>query len=344
MKFQNKLRAVAAAASLLVVTGCAASKTKTSAGPSLPKVVNIGTQQIPDDERVAIAKGYFENELGVKVNVIEFQAGDIRNAMVSRDIDFALLGSSSAALGIASGMDVEMIWVHEVLGDAEQLVAKKGSSIASVKDLAGKKVATPFSSTSHYSLLRALELNQIADKDVTLFDMQPPDIYAAWLRGDIDAAYVWEPTLTELLKDGTPIISSKDLAAQGVTTSNVEIVRTEFAAHYPDLVVRYIRALDKAVELYKNNPSDAIQAVAKSLNISESDAQKQMQGSIWLTAQQQLDSAYLGTNDKKGHMVQSLSDMADFLYEQKSLASKPDPATFEAAVNPSFVMEALQEK
>jgi taurine transport system substrate-binding protein len=330
------------------VTGCKTEKhaqtSKTGAsGVVFPSAVNIGTQQIPDDERVAIAKGYFEQELGVKVNILEFQAGDIRNAMVAKDIDFALLGSSSAALGIARSMEVEVIWIHEILGDAEQLVARDGSKIESVADLKGKKVATPFSSTSHYSLLKAMELYNVSEKSVTLYDMQMPDIYAAWQRGDIDAAYGWEPTLSALLKNGKMILSSKDLAARGVTTSNVEIVRTKFAEKYPVLVSKYIKALNKAVELYKNDPSDAVQAVAGSLNITPEEAQKQMKGSIWLTAQQQLDAVYLGTDTQKGNIAESLYDMADFLFKQKSIPSQPQVENFRQALNPSYAEKALQE-
>lgn len=119
---------------VLLLTGCAAKGTAAAGGKQAalagkPAVVNIGTQQMPDDERVAIAKNYFQKELGVKVNIMEFQAGDIRNAMIAKNIDFALLGSSSAALGIANGMDVKLIWIHEVLGDAERLVARNGSGI-----------------------------------------------------------------------------------------------------------------------------------------------------------------------------------------------------------------------
>ena len=76
--------------------------------------------------------------------------------------------------------------------------------------LIGKKIATPFASTAHYSLLNALKLNGISEKDVELLDMQPADIYAAWQRGDIDAAYVWEPTLANLLSDGKILLSSAD--------------------------------------------------------------------------------------------------------------------------------------
>lgn len=344
MKLKHTIRAAAAAlAAVVLLSGCAAPAGKASGSQSsLPSVVKIGTQQMPDDEEIAVAKNYFQDELGVKVNIIEFQAGDIRNAMIAKNIDFALLGSSSASLGIASGMNAEVIWVHEILGTAEELVARNGSGIHSVRDLKGKRVAAPFTSTSHYSLLRALKLNGVSDKDVTLLDMQMPDIYAAWQHGDIDAAYGWDPTLSSLLKNGTAVLSSKDLAAKGIVTANVEIVRKDFAQKYPNLVARYIKAVDRAVELYRSHQPEAVQTIADALKITPAEALKQTQGSEWLSAKEQLSSVYLGTSSKKGRMVDSLKDMADFLYEQKDLPSPPVRSTFEQAVNPSYVEQALQ--
>lgn len=42
-----------------------------------------------------------------------------------------------------------------------------------------------------------------------------------------------------------------------------------------------------------------------------------MQGSIWLSAQEQLDPKYFGTSETKGDLVKSLKDTAQFLFEQK---------------------------
>ncbi len=326
--------------SLMLLTSCNKSGNGKDSGEL--KVVNIGTQRIPNGEKIAIDKEYFEEEFGVEVNIIEFNAGDIRNALVSKDIDFAHLGVSSGVLGIASGIEAEVIWIHEVLGEAERLVARNGSEIESIHDLVGKNVATAFSTTTHYSLLKAMELNGIAEKDVTLYDMQMVDIYAAWQRGDIDAAYAWEPTLSSLLEDGKTILTSKELAEQGIVTSNIEIVRTEFAQNHPEIVTGYIKAVNKAVTLYKEDHPAAIASIAKSLNISEEEATAQSSGSVWLDGQEQLDAAYFGTSDNKGNLPNSLKDIADFLYEQKSLAKEPDLKTFEDAVNPSYIEEAIK--
>lgn len=329
--------------------GCGASKeaivstNNKIATSDLPKVINIGTQQMPNDEGIAKAKGFFEKELGTKINLVEFDSGkDVNNALVSGSIDFGLLGSSPATLSIASGIDVEMIWIHEVLGKVESLAVKNSANINSPADLVGKKIATPFASTAHYSLLNALKLNNISEKDVTILDMQPSDIYAAWQRGDIDAAYVWQPTLASLLKDGKILISSEDMAKKGIITSNVEVVRKEFAKQYPDIVTKYIKALDKSVKLYNENQAEAVKTIAETLNITEEDALSQMQGSIWLTAEQQLDPAYFGTSTKKGNLVSSLKDTADFLLEQKSITSVPESSVFEDAVNPLYIENSLK--
>jgi len=328
----------------ILFVGCGNSKNTENkkASSGAPDVVNIGTQQMPNDEKIAITKGFFEEELGVKVNIIEFNAGDIRNALVSKDIDFALLGSSSATLAIASGIDVELIWIHEVLGDSERLVSKNGRNINSVHDLIGKKIATPFATTTHYSLLKALELNGISEKDITLLDMQMPEVYASWKRGDIDAAYAWEPTLSNLLKDGKTIISSKDMAQKGVVTSNVEVVRREFAGKYPNIVTKYIKAVNKSVKLYNENQVEAGKTISDALEIPQEEALKQMKGSIWLTAEEQLNPAYFGKSNKKGRLVNSLKDTADFLYEQKSIMTKPKLSIFEDAVNPTYIENALK--
>ena len=76
---------------------------------------------------------------------------------------------------------------------------RNGSGIKKPADLKGKKVGVPFVSTSHFHLLVALEqIWHINPSEVKILNMQPPQIVAAWERGDIDAAYVWHPALAEL--------------------------------------------------------------------------------------------------------------------------------------------------
>lgn len=331
----------------VVLVGCGSATNSTNDSEKLsnklPEVVNIGTQQMPTDETLARAKGFFEDELGVKVNITEFDSGkDINNALASKSIDFGLMGSTPAVVGISSGISIEIIWIHDVIGDVEGLAVKNSSNINKIIDLVGKKVAVPASSTAHYSLLNALKMNNISESDVKILDMQPNDIYAAWQRGDVDAAYVWEPTLGKLSNDGKILITSRELAEQGVLTCDTEVVRKEFAEKYPEIVTKYIKALERANDIYKNNSNDAIESIAKALSISKEESEYQINASQWLSGEEQLNSKYLGTSEKKGDFVKTLKSTSDFLLDQKTITKSPNITVFEKAVNPKYIEDSLK--
>ena len=279
------------------------------------------------------------------VEVVQFESGKaINQAMVSGAVDFGLTGSGSAVLGIASGIPIEMIWIHETLGSVESLVAKNELNATSLEDLKGKNIGVPFASTAHYSLLRAITASGFEETDFTLIDLQPSDIFAAWQRGDIDAAYVWEPTLSELLADGNIVLHSGDVAEMGYMTANVEIVRSEFGEAYPEIVEKYIASVDKAVTLYREDPDQAISIIAKSLNITEESAKLQMEGQNWISAAEQLDAANLGTSEAVGAMAATMLDMGQFYLDQGNITDLPSEEAFAEGINTTYIQAYLDSK
>lgn len=324
-------------------TGCGSSASNESAEDTagVDKVI-IGTQEMPNDEGIAKALDYFSDEMGIEVELKKFDSGkDVNTAIASGSIDFGLMGSCPASLAVSQDLGIEFIWIHEVLGCVESLVAREETGIKTVADLKGKKVAVPFASTAHFSLLKAIEDAGLTASDVELLDLATDKIYASWENGDIDAAYIWQPTLGEL-NNQTVILTSEDMANKGYMTSNVEVVRKDFAEAHPDIVAGYIRALNKAVNLYNEDKASAVSAISSSMQLEESDAEFQMSGSKWLTAEEQLGADYLGTSDAKGAVVNNLMDIAEFLKEQGSIQEVPAQEVFESAVNPSYIEEALK--
>ena len=166
-----------------------------------------------------------------------------------------------------------------------------------------------------------------------ILDLQPPDIVAAWQRGDIDASYVWQPNLSKLQKDGgTVLISSADLAKKGIVTADLGVVRTEFAGQYPDVVKRYIAVLDEAVKTYRSDPENAIKALAKELNITPEETAAAVKELIWLDSSEQQSPKYLGTTDNPGDFARILKESADFAVNQKKITSAPDLAAFQKSL------------
>lgn len=342
MKIKGFLAGISALVlGLSVLTGCGSDTASTDASAEVTRVV-IGTQEMPNDEGIAKALEYFKDEMGVDVELKNFDSGkDVNTAIASGSIDFGLMGTCPASLAIAQDLGVEFIWIHEVLGSVESLVARQETGIETVADLKGKKVAVPFASTAHFSLLKAIEDAGMSADDVEILDLATDKIYASWENGDIDAAYIWQPTLAELANQ-TVILTSEDMANKGHMTANVEVVRKEFAEAHPDIVAGYIKALNKAVKLYNEDKAAAVSAISTAMELDESDAEFQMGGSKWLTAEEQIGDDYLGTSSSKGAVVKNLMDTAEFLKDQGSIQEIPAQDVFENAVNPSYIEAALK--
>lgn len=265
-------------------------------------VVNLGILRVPNDAILAKQMGLFEEKfgaLGYEVKYYYFDSGvDANKAIVSGDIDFATMGNINALIALGTNLDAELVWIHETLGEVEALAVRDGKGIDSISDLAGKSVATTFGSTSHYILLNALKDAGI-ENQVTLLDMKTDAIVASWLRGDIDAAYTWQPSLGELLDNGgSVLISSEDMIEEGYMTANVELARKTFATDHPELVKAYIECMSEAYNYFTNNHEDAINKLATELELSVADVELQTSGSLWISlAEMQSDTFFNGYID-----------------------------------------------
>jgi taurine transport system substrate-binding protein len=335
------------------VAACGSSGTTTdtnasgsSAGAAAPTELRIAYQLIPNGDLIVKNQGWLEQALpNTKITWVKFDSGaDVNTAIIGGSIDIGLAGSSPVAAGLSDPMSIayKVPWIQDVIGAAESLVVKNSTGVTDIKGLEGKKVGTPFGSTSHYSLLAALELAGVDPTKVKLVDLQPPDILAAWKRGDIDAAYVWNPTLADLKKDGTVLVTSEELAKQGKLTADLAVVINDFADKYPDAVQTWVDQETRAVELIRSDPTAASTAVGAELNISPEDALAQMKDLIFLNASEQAGADYLGTPDAPGKLADNLEAAAQFLKTQGSVQGVPPLTTFQADLANQFVAASGQ--
>jgi taurine transport system substrate-binding protein len=339
------LAVVALAASLLAACGGSSSDTTTSPSASgaatAPSELRIGYQLIPNGDLIVKDEGWLEAAMpGTKITWIKFDSGgNVNTAMIAGSIDIGLAGSSPVAAGLSLPMNIayKVPWIHDVIGAAESLVVSNKSGIKDFAGLKGKKIGTPFGSTAHYSLLAALELNSVNPQEVDIVNLEPQAILAAWQRGDIDGAYVWNPTLAELKKDGTALITSADLAKQGKLTADLAVVTTKFADAYPAAVQTWVEQQDRAVKLFQSDPQAAAAAVANQLNITPEEALAQMKDLIYLDAAQQAGADYLGTPDAPGKLADNLESASQFLKTQGSVKEVPPLSAFQAGLANQFV-------
>ncbi|MBN8866973.1 MAG: aliphatic sulfonate ABC transporter substrate-binding protein [Solirubrobacterales bacterium] len=318
----------------------AASAPADTASSDAPSEIRIGYQLIPNGDLIVKNEGWLEDAFpDSTIKWVKFDSGgDVNTAVAAGSIDIGLAGSAPVSNGVSSGIAYKVPWIHDVIGDAESLAVKSDSGVTDVAGLKGKTIATPLASTAHYSLLTAIKNAGLQPSDVKVVDLEPDAILAAWTRGDVDGAYVWNPTLAELVKDGGTIIeSSANLAKQGALTADLAVVTDDFAGQYPDAVQTWVDTQNKAVELYKSDPQAAAKAIATELSISPKEALEQTKGLEFLTAQEQSAPEFLGTEAAPGKLADALQSTAQFLADLGQLEGQVQPGLYKDALAPQYV-------
>ena len=325
-----------------IISSCTSpeEESTTTTSQEMPEKIRIGYQTSPNDELLAKAMGITEKAFsGVEVEYINFKSGrDVNTAMISKGIDFGLIGSVGAAVGIAQDLPYQVYFIHSIIGDAEALAVK--ANINSIANLRGKKIGVPFGSTTHFAFLSLLEREKINETEIDILDLQPQNMVAAWQRGDIDGGYVWYPHLQKIIDEkGKILITSGDLAAKyGIITADVGIVTKEFAKKYPEAVKKYVKVLNQAIEFYNKDPKEAAKTISKEMGISPEESLQAMSKIIWLTPKQQAEAKYLGTPKEAGKFAEVLRESAQFMVRQKAIKSAPDDLkTYQANIANQFL-------
>lgn len=329
-------RLAAAFASLALAVGAAgcgddekSEATPAAGGATAPETITIAYQAIPNGDLVVKHEGWLEKEFpNSKIEWKLFDSGgSVNEAVAAGSVDIGLAGSSPVSRGLSQPLPYQVPWIHDVIGEAEALVVK--SNIADLKALEGKKVATPLASTAHYSLLAALDDAGVDAKKVDIIDAEPDDIYAAWKRGDIDGAYLWNPNLAKIASEGGKVlVTSKELAAKGKTTYDLAVVTNDFAKEYPEALETWVAQQDRAVKLYRADEDAWAAAVAAELNLKPAAVKDQAADLIFLDASEQVDADYLG-----GGLATNLFAAAEFNKTLGQIPSVKPEADYKSAVN-----------
>lgn len=289
------------------------------------KEVTIAYQQIAGPLIVAISSGAVEKATGYKVNWRQFESGaKVSTAMASGDVQVGVIGSSPLAAAVSRGVELQLFWILDDINEAEALVVRNGANIAKPADLKGKKLGVPFVSTTHFHTMFALEQWGIKPTELSLLNMQPNQIAAAWERGDIDAAFIWDPALARIKQSGKVMITSGELSKKGKATFDGVAVNKKWGEANADFMARLVKVMADADAAYRANPSaygpDSAnaKAIAGKIGGEAKDAADAVKLYAYPSAEQQASAAWLG-GGKDGGAAKALRATADFLKEQKRI-------------------------
>lgn len=311
------------------------------------KEVTIAYQDMMVPWRYAQQLDEAGKETGYKVTYRKFGGGgDVIRAMASGNVQIGEAGSSPVAAGLSQGLPIQLFWILDNINDAEAMVARNGSGVTDVAQMKGKRLGVPFVSTSHFHALLALKLAGLGPNDVKVLNMRPAEIAAAWERGDIDAAYVWNPVLGKIEQNGKVVTTSGKIAAKtGLATFDGFVANSDWARSNPQFMQAFVKILAKGDADYRAHPDQWTGATAKGQAVAavSGGAPAEVKDALALyafpTPQEQASDKWLGGGSASG-AAKSLLATAKFLQEQKTLQTiLPD---YSVGVTDQWVKAALK--
>jgi taurine transport system substrate-binding protein len=293
----------------------------------------------------AVASGEIAAIPGWKVEFRQFNSGaEIFAAIAAGDVQIGEVGSSPYAASVSKGIDVKAVYISGAAGEDEALVVRNGSGIESLKDLKGKKLAAAPVSTDHFMLLSTLKQEGIKPDEATVLAIPQPEIVAGWQRGDIDAAFVWDPALGKLQESGKVILTAKQAAERGAVTFGALVATADLVKEHSDFVQKFVKIVDKYYKDQHDNPqnwtadSENVKALAKFTGAKPDDIAARIKVSVYVPASEQASAQWLGGGEGS-KLAAVLKDTAVFLKEQQKINQVLD--SYAAFVDPRFVQATL---
>ena len=218
---------------------------------------------------IAEQKHFFADE-GLKVEIKSFTDGPVlEQALAAGELDVAYIGTPPVYQWYARGLDARIL--AKVNYGQAAVIAGNGGNIKTVADLKGKKLASVAKGSGMDVLLRGFVLRQQAkldpDKDLTIQAMPPGNMNAALDRNVVDAAFLWEPFVSQaLLRGNSRLVLDVNQAIPQYPWYVIAAPVTTLKDRAAD-VVKLLRAHRRAIAFLQDRPEEADQIIAQGFKL-----------------------------------------------------------------------------
>jgi sulfonate transport system substrate-binding protein len=211
--------------------------------------------------QVAQARGYYQREgLEAKMPLSLNGNAAIKDVLEGK-ADFAISAETPIMLAIMRGEKISIVATIQTSDKDNAIVARKDRGILDPGDLKGRKIGMTPGTSGDFFMNAFLSVHGISKKDVSVIDVKIDELRNALVRGEVDAASLFNPYLT---------LAKKALGAGGIAfydrdlyTETFEITATqEFIRKNPEKVRKMLRALVEAERFTAQNPAQAQKIIA----------------------------------------------------------------------------------
>ena len=281
-------------------------------------------------------------------NGMEPSAGSQYKTKYGMDVKFVLLEDPAAKLAAFRSGQVDIMWntVDNWAREASILSAENKqaksiimqdwsrggdgivalSSIKSVEDLKGKKIACTQFTPSHFLLLYLLSQSGLSPEDRAaverniMFTTDAPAAAAAFTAKQVDAAVTWEPDLSGAVTargaEAHVLVSTQ--AATNIIADTL-CARQDVIDQAPETIRDFVRGWLDGIEMIKNNPNGSYEVVGRALKLDNETVSGMLSG---LKLTPYADNAqFYGLTGSKAH-YETLFDTAFVIWRKKGLVQK----------------------
>ena len=249
--------------------------------------LRIGINPRPGNEFLFLAqeKGFFAAQ-GVDVRLIEYSSlGDVRRAFDRGQLD----GMTGTVVELLQSRDAtprapRAFMVTDISNGSDMILAH--GSIASVSELAGKRVAAEPESVGMFMLARALARQGMPFSAVAVVATDQTDMAKNLDSGWVDAAVTYPPVSFEIMQIPATrtVFSSADIPGEVV---DVVALAADVLERRVDDAARIVRAWDQSLAYAAEHPDEARELMASRERISVEDFGAALAGIKLLSAGEQ---------------------------------------------------------
>lgn len=276
------------------------------------KVVRLGSQVSGDLTRIRGAIEKRLNPLGVNVTWAEFASGPpLLEALNVGSIDLGPTGETPPIFAQAAGADlVYLVNLPPGSGQGYGIIVPKDSSIQTVADLKGKKVAYARGTALTYFLIKALEEVGLKFEDIVGVNLGIADGRAAFLNRTVDAYVATDPYLLKWQQDGS-IRLLRD--AQGIKTpGSYYLASRKFATNNPETLKLILDEYNQVGQWANQNRTAAAELLAPKIKIDVP------------TMELLLSRRAYEMRPITDEVIKQQQEIADLLYDVKIVPKKVD--------------------
>lgn len=230
--------------------------------------VIIGYSSSPVDASLIIASSHdFWSKHDVHPKMNSYSVGRLcLDAVIAGTADIGTVADTPFVYAIMRGHELEILATLVETNEHVRCVASAKSGVLTPADLKGKRLAVFLGTASEYLMSRLLARHHIAVEDVTLVNMPPAEMVAAFSTGQVDAAFPFEPFTTAILAKNGKGASVLDTKGLYTMTFNL-VARRGYGEKNSAIVQRVLASLIDADAYIDAHPVAASEEVAMQLKL-----------------------------------------------------------------------------